>query len=303
VSSLRWVQTSDGAGVVVGPSGRELARYDHSNAKNHPYFSHVRPPNHDGVLTSTAPWDHRWHHGLWWSWKFLNDVLYWEDHEGYGGNRIGLGRAHVLSHTVESTDEGLEIENGLTWTENASGDTVLTESRRMTLGLVSDDCWFLDWDMTWTAERKVVLDTTPYPEHWWGGYGGLNYRAARSMIADETIEADGGRAGREAVHAQGVRWAAYSGKVDGSGQDEPNDPAFGGVAIVPHPENPWLPTPAYVFTANDEFGFLAAAPLLDSSRTLQPGEELRLRYRTLLFGTRMDAEQLEELSGQYAIPR
>ena len=303
MSGLTWREEGDGVGTVLAESGRALARYDASNAKNHPYFSQVRPVNHDGILTTTAPWDHRWHHGLWWSWKFINDVLYWEDHEGYGNNRIGLGRSNVTSHEAGRDGEHVLLHNALTWSENATGDVVLTEDRRMTLGVASDTVWFLDWDFTWTAEREAVLDTTHYPEHWWGGYGGLNYRAARSMAADETIQADGNRAGRTAVHAEPMRWAAYSGKVDGSGADEPNDPAFGGVAIVPHPENPWLPTPAYVFSAEDEFGFLAAAPLLRESRTLAEGEELRLRYRTLIFGTRLDSEQLDELSAHYAIPR
>jgi hypothetical protein len=302
VSELTWQEDGGGAGAVVAPSGRVLARYDHSNSKNHPYFSEVRPVNHDGVLTATAPWDHRWHHGLWWSWKFLNDVLYWEDHEGYGGNRIGLGRSNVTSHEVESDGEHIVVRNDLSWSANATGDVVLTEDRRMTLGVVSDSVWFLDWDLRWTAQHEVVLDTTPYPEHWWGGYGGLNYRAARSMAADETIQADGSRTGRTAVHAEPMRWAALSGKVDGSGTDEPNEPAFGGMAIVPHPENPWLPTPAYVFSAEEEFGFLAAAPLMHSQRTLRHGEELRLRYRTVIFGTRLDSEQLDELSARYARP-
>jgi hypothetical protein len=301
VTRLSWVQ-SEGVGTIIGPSGRELATYDHSNAKNHPYLSHVRPVNHDGILTATAPWDHRWHHGLWWSWKFLNDVLYWEDHEGYGGNRIGLGRSSVTSHETGREGDHLVIRNALDWSENATGDVVLTEERRMTIGVASDTVWFLDWDLRWTAQRHVVLDTTPYPEHWWGGYGGLNYRAARSMAADEAIQADGQRSGRTAVHAEAMNWAAYSGKVDGSGADEPNDPAFGGVAIVPHPENPWQPTPAYVFSAQEEFGFLAAAPLLHQQQTLVEGDDLRLCYRTLIFGTRLDDEQLDELSGQYARP-
>lgn len=299
MSALRWVQ-ADGAGVIVAPSGRELARYDHSNSKNHPYFSQVRPANHDGVLTTTAPWDHRWHHGLWWSWKFLNDVLYWEDHEGYGNIRAGgLGRSNVVGHEADREGDRLRIAQALTWTENRSGDVVLREARHLTAELLSDELWALDWDLTWTAERQVVLDTTAYPEHWWGGYAGLNYRAARSLAAEETIQADGPRTGRSDVHAESMRWVAYSGRVDGSGADEPNDPAFGGVAIVPHPENPWLPTPAYVFSADEEFGFLAAAPLMHSKQTLHEGDRLRLRYRTVIFGTRLEHSELDELSSAY----
>ena len=29
-------------------------------------------------MTADRPPDHIWHHGLWFSWKFINKVNYWE---------------------------------------------------------------------------------------------------------------------------------------------------------------------------------------------------------------------------------
>lgn len=301
MTALRWRQEVGDTGAIETEAGHELARYSWSTAKNHPYFWDLRPLNHDGILTNTAPWDHRWHHGLWWSWKFLNDVLYWEDHEGYGGARAGLGRAHVVAHAA--TDDGgvVQLTEALEWRPDGSDHAALHEQRVLTVraDLPLEGVWAIDWAHSWTAAERAVLSTTTYPEHRWGGYAGLNYRAARSMVAQETIMASGGRRGRDAVHSHAVRWMAYAGNTDGAGTDEPNNPAMGGIAIIPDPDNATGATPAYVFSAHDDFGFLAAAPLMRADWTIDPGGTLVLRYRVVVLGGDADAEQLEGLYDDY----
>lgn len=297
MTGFEWSER-DGVGTLSA-AGRVLARYDHSNRKNHPHFRDLRPLQHDGSLTTTAPWDHRWHHGLWWSWKFIDGVLYWEDHPGYGNGDGRLGRSRVTAHDAEENDRGVEVRELLDWTPEGSTDAVLTEQRTLT---IHDDlgglaAWAIDWDQTWTAQKDVPLTVTPYPEHWWGGYAGLNYRAARSMAAGETILAAGGRTGREAVHAEEGTWAALVGNVDGSGEDSPDEPARGGVALLVHPSS--APLPFYVFSAVDEFGFLATAPLLRAPRQLAEGQTLRLRQRAIVLGADLAHHDLEELARRY----
>ena len=42
-----------------------------------PYFHPLRTT--DGrLMTWDRPPDHLWHHGLWFSWKFINKINYWE---------------------------------------------------------------------------------------------------------------------------------------------------------------------------------------------------------------------------------
>lgn len=302
MTTLDWQPDGPDVLAIRTDEGRQVARYSYSAAKNHPYFWDVRPVNHGGVLTTHAPWDHRWHHGLWWSWKFVNDVLYWEDSEAYGGARAGLGRSHVVGHAVEETGPGPAIVEDLEWRVDATGQVVLREERRLTLraNLAADDAWAIDWDLRWTAVEDAHFSTTPYPENWWGGYAGLNYRAARSMRTGETILASGGLSGREAVHARPGAWSAYAGNVDGSGTDDPDHPAFGGVAILVHPQNWGTPTPVYTFSATDDFGFLAAAPLMHQDLTLAEGEQVHLRFRTVVLGSALDAAQLDVLHDQYS---
>nr|WP_276612078.1 DUF6807 family protein [Kineococcus vitellinus] len=273
-----------------------------SSSANHPYFDELRPLAHRGVLTTHAPHDHRWHHGLWWSWKFIDDVLFWEDHPGYGGNRAGLGRSTVEEHRVEATGDGVRIHEQLSWRVDAGGQVLLSEQRSVTATLASgvDGGWALDWDQTWTASKDVHLSVTPWPQTTWGGYAGLNYRAARAMVTGESISGAGGRVGRDAVHGRRAAWAAYGGAVDGAGTDEPGDPARGGVALLQHPDDAGYPSPFYVFSAVDDFGFLATAPLMHEGRDLGAGERLRQRTRALVLAHPGDAADLERAHTAYA---
>lgn len=300
MSGLTWADLADGVGEVRGPDGRPLARYSWLRA-NHPYFDVLRPLGHDGVLTTHAPHDHRWHHGLWWSWKFLNDVLFWEDHPDYGGNRVGLGRSVVTAHDVTVDGDALEVRESLDWRVDGSGEVLLTEERsiRLSLDPLVGGAWSQDWDQRWTAVVPVGFDATPWPETSWGGYGGLNYRPARAMVADESIIGTGAQ-GVEDLHGRPAPWAAYTGVVDGAENDEPAHPAHGGVALLQHPDNPRYPDPVYAFSATTGFGFLATAPLMRESFALEESETLRIRNRVLVLGGAVDGATLAAAHASFA---
>ena len=300
--AITFEQDGEDRGRLLGPHGQPLAGCSWSPTANHPYFDDVRPLTHRGVLTTHAPHDHRWHHGLWWSWKFIDDVLFWEDHPDYGGNRAGLGRSVVETHRVTETHHGVRIEEHLTWRVDATGEVLLEEQRSIdaTLDTGLQDGWALDWDQTWTASRDVRLSVTPWPATTWGGYAGLNYRAARAMVSGETVLAAGGRTGRDAVHGERTAWAAYGGAVDGAGTDDPDHPARGAVALLQHPGDAGYPSPFYVFSAVSDFGFLATAPLMHENRDLAGGERLRLRTRALVLPQPGAAADLEHAHAAYA---
>lgn len=301
MSGLRWRELTDGVGEVLGPEGNPLARYSWLRA-NHPYFDQIRPLEHHGVLTTHAPHDHRWHHGLWWSWKFVNDVLFWEDHPSYGGNRTGLGRSMVTDHVVEESDGSLVLTDALAWRVDATGEDLLHEQRVVRIAAdAGGRCWTMDWDQTWSADFSVRLDVTPWPEMTWGGYAGLNYRPARSMATGEAILGDG-RSGVAELHGEPSPWAAYSGVVDGAENDEPDQPAYGTVALLQHPGNPRYPSPIYCFSAATDFGFLATAPLMRDPLELDPSKPLRLRTRVVVLGAVADGDELAAAHRAYGSP-
>lgn len=299
MSRLSWRRCGQYAGHITD-GDRELARYSWDPGANHPHFADVRPLQHSGVLTNHAPWDHPWHHGLWWSWKYLNGVLYWENDPEYGGEHNGLGHSTVTRHQVEAADGSVRISQSLRWSPLASGTPVLTEERRLSIGITKTG-WYIDWDLSFTATLPVQATVTPYPQVAWGGYAGLNYRPARSLAAGETIIAAGGACGRDAVHGQPLPWCAYLGRADDAGTGNPNHPAIGGMALLSHPHNPRHPMPAYAFSAGTgAFGFLALAPLMHEPLHLAPGDQSRMRFRSLILGTANSADDLEAEYNTYS---
>ncbi|WP_369052791.1 DUF6807 family protein [Kineococcus terrestris] len=282
-AALTWRASDATSAELLGPHGQQLARFEWGPRANHPYVTDLRSLGHRGVLTTHAPHDHRWHHGLWFSWKFVDDVLFWEDHPGYGGNRGQLGRSAVTAHDVTGGADGPAVRQELEWRSDA-GDLLLTEVRHLTATTDTgvEGTWALDWDQTWTAIAAVRLSTTPWPETPWGGYAGLSYRPARAMATGEVLMGPDGRSGVSDLHGQRLAWAAYSGAVDGAETDEPDAPAHGGVALLPHPGDHGAPHPVYAASAADGFGFLATAPLMHADRRLDRGEELRARARVLV---------------------
>jgi hypothetical protein len=289
---LEWRDAGEGIGEIRREGGHALARYSWLRA-NHPYVDELRPLGHTGVLTAHAPHDHRWHHGLWWSWKYVNDVLFWEDHPGFGGNRAGLGRCVVTRHTAGSTAGEVVIEQELEWRVDGTGTALLGEHRVIRAAADSgvDGAWRLDWEQAFTALEDVVFDVTPWPETSWGGYAGLNYRPARSMAEGETVLGAGGRRGAAAVHGEPLAWASYHGMADGAETDDPDHPAIGGVALVPIASRPEVPF--YAAGAAGGFGFLATAPLMRDGLELRAGGRHPVRTRVLILGSAADAEAID----------
>lgn len=289
--------------AVLTEDGRAVARYNWSPAKNHPYFSDVTPTTHAGILSNHAPYDHRWHHGIWWAWKFINDVNFWEDHADFGGTRKGLGRALVVAHEIsEDHRQGsASIHESIEWIPDGSARSLISESRVVTLS-ADGDAWFMDWSLTFTANQDLTFAAAPYPEVSWGGYAGLNYRPARSMRDGEELIANNGRSGLAQVHGQATSWAAYGGLVDGAGTDNPDEPARGSVAIVPHQDNAWE-SKCYAASADNGFGFLAAAPLFGADRSLSSGEALNLRFKVCVSDGAPASTALDHIAAEYADPR
>ncbi|HTL40657.1 MAG TPA: DUF6807 family protein [Pseudolysinimonas sp.] len=301
MSRLVALPAGDRRERIVASDGRHIADYSYTHRANHPFFSGLRPLGHDGVLTNHAPWDHPWHHGLWWAWKYLDDVLFWEDRDGFGGDRRALGAAVVVGHQTAHEGETLVISEDLEWRELPRGRILMTEQR--TLRLREDAAsrsWSIDWDHRFLSRDPVRLGTTAYPEHSWGGYAGLNYRPARPMAAGEEIRAARGLEGAERIHAQAVEWVSLTGYVDDSGLGDPDHPSSGGVILAGHPDNAWGERSAYAVSAGGKsFGFIALAPLMHGDRVLAAGEPLRLRYRSTVIGDRLGPGELAELASRF----
>jgi hypothetical protein len=209
------------------------------------------------VLTRDAPPDHPWHHGLWFTIKFVNGENFWEEYDAYG----------VLRHVSPTT---------VHWIRPDRSTVVIVDERTITeTDLGVPDAYALDWSVTLTPRVDVVLDRTEFTT--WGGYGGLAIRGrgdwtdTRLLVADGTVH--------DRVLGVASEWCDLSGRVDGG---------EAGVLILDHPSNPRAPVPWYGSTRSATYGdegwanFLNAAFLWDAALEVPAGTPLAFRYRVVV---------------------
>jgi hypothetical protein len=214
---LRW-DARPGASLALVHGERTLWRFHYGAGENQPFFPPLGLP--DGrVLTRDQPSDHVWHHGLWFCWKFINGVNYWEHARGTGKP---AGRTTWTDVEVEPKDDfsariGLDISY-----RPAGGDVVLTERR--TIAVSPPDTagtYRIDWSSVFTARAdRVVLDRTPLPGQRdgkaWGGYAGLSLRLVN--MGERRLTSVGGPAkfNKQNRHRSKTPAMDYSGVVDGA---------------------------------------------------------------------------------------
>lgn len=73
--SLNWRESESSTALFYGD--QIVWQFNYGPKLDVPYFHPVATVSGQ-VLTWARPPDHVWHHGLWFSWKFINDVNYWE---------------------------------------------------------------------------------------------------------------------------------------------------------------------------------------------------------------------------------
>lgn len=247
-----------------------------------PYFHPVCLP--DGtVLTWLRPPDHWWHRALWFSWKLINKLNYWEENR----QRKSQGTTELTAVTHRRLPGGsVEVEMHISY--HPPGEpAVLKEIRKIAISPPdANKRYRMDWAMTFTAQdREVVLDRTPIPGEpggkGWGGYAGLSVRTTRAMKNYHTLNSEGQR--DMAGHGKPARWLDFTGVVDGKEV---------GVALFDHPGNERHPTPMYVIMRGT-FGYCSPAFLFKAPYRLAAGKSLALFYRVMIHPGRLGKEDLE----------
>jgi hypothetical protein len=264
-------------GSTIGPAAAiEMAggraAYEWA-ARRRPFVHPMTTPAGD-PLTVDAPDDHPWHHGLWFTVKFVNDENYWEEMAPYGVLRH-RGRPEVSGGPGSG-----RVDGGLDWVRPDRETVVLREERTWSWHDLDPGAYALDLRTTLRPEVDVVLDRTPFTT--WGGYGGLTLRGAPDWV--DTRFLLGGSAGSEAaardrVLGEPAPWCDCSGRFP-SGRT-------GGALLLDHPQNRRHPVPWYGSTRNELYGddgwsnFLCAAFLFHEPLTLAAGEPLEIRHRVV----------------------
>lgn len=260
-----------------------------------PYFHPLRTPG-GTILTSFQPSDHVWHRGLWFAWKYINGVNYWEETMDGDGALVSEGRTVPTGHeSVTFGEDGSAIlRHGLAYV-SPEGNNVLLEDRKILIHPLIGQDLVIDLGHNFrVGDAPVTLSATPETDATpWGGYSGLGLRAARSLISCRVVN-DNGQTGAEANGAPAV-WVDLSGMADGG----PADDRAAGLALIDHPSNPRHPSPSYVYYDSQAFGYIGPSLLRHEPMALEAGETLRLAYRAIAHDETVNAVRLGAMAAEF----
>jgi Methane oxygenase PmoA len=254
-----------------------------------PYFHPVALLNGTRV-TFPKPPDHPWHRGLWFSWKMINDVNYWEEDPA-------TGRAEGCSEVtgvnpVTNPDFSEMITLHLSY-HPKDKPAVLTEQRVIFMSAPNPDGgYYINWDSQFTAGKADVHLKGGTAG---GGYAGLSARIAQNtkdwkIIYSEGVEDVTVTQGDTAknTHGKQARWTDFSFVDKTTGQTA-------GIALIDSPKNFCFPSEWHnIIAENIPFGFFSPAPLWRQPYDLPAGKTLELRYRVFVHAGRPDPKAVEQ---------
>lgn len=276
--------------AVHDTNGVERVRYqyqmdgDPSPSAPKPFCHPVRDAT-GNVLTARSPLDHFWHRGIWFAWKYVNGVNYWEERDAVFGRQITL-TPPTLS-PVANDPNAVQWTSELEWRDPQNGPhqtARLQETRQITCTFhESEQVLTLDWVCHQTAQELVVLDRTPFTT--WGGYGGIVARTTQAVHKQKIVFDDG----TDSIRPLGEPhlWGGMEGQLD----TLENGDAWMGLVLMPSPNNRRFPEPFYggvkPFT-----NFYGPAPLFHEPLVLADGEVLRHAVRVLFVPRRVTPDDI-----------
>jgi type 1 glutamine amidotransferase len=292
-AGLAWIK--EAGSLALSQDERIVWQFNYGAGASKPCFHPVAVPG-GPVLTLDHPSDHPWHHALWFSWKYIDGVNYWEDDPKTG---VAQGQTAWREPQIETRpDFSARILLDLSY-QPIHQRPVLTERRVVEISPPdNDNAYHQDWTMTFTAaDKDVLLDRTPLPGEPggqpWGGYAGLSVRFAKEIQDAHLVTTEG-----PAIFTDGV----YRGKATGLDYSGWFASREAGIAILDCPGNLNSPTPWYAIN-NRTMNYFSPSVIEYQSHLLKAGQTLTLRYRVIIHPGHWSAGQLCRASQQFVSPR
>ena len=241
------------------------------------------------VLTALEPSDHRWHRGLWWSWKYINGINYWEENPQTGASE---GITELTQAELVPGDD-FKARAELRFAYHPPGKPpVMTEVRHLEMSAPDQDGnYTIDWTSDFTAGAEPVkLDRTLPPTQGgpgFGGYAGLSLRFPRDLQGWAFRSSQGIKNAAEG-HGLPARWVDFSGPA-------------AGIAIFDHPGNLRHPQPWYL-SDKPSLLFFNPAILFNEPLELAAGKTMTLRYRVLVHSKPVATENIDASWQAFASP-
>lgn len=288
----RWVQEANRS-LALAENDAIIWRFNYGEDQTKPNFFPLGLPGGQSLVVD-RPADHPWHHGFWFSWKFINGVNFWEPDPKTKrpAGRTSWSDMHVAPRKNLSALISMKLDYSIDGKE-----PILAEDRVIEVTAPDKSGQYaLDWKSTFRAGKgDVELACVPIPPAKdgvrWGGYAGLSVRFAKELADREACSAEG------PVTFDGSIYRGQSNAMDYSGS---RDGQVAGIAIVDHPANPRHPADWYVIRS--EMSYINAALLSQKPLPLKAGESLTLRYRVIVHPNRWDAARLKTETEKFAKP-
>jgi hypothetical protein len=204
---------------------------------------------------------HFHHTGLWiahqnWAAKGLPNCDNWQM------NKNCTKIEHVKFEAIESGPLAARFIEKLYWLDTKGEKTLLAETRTVTVPKRPAAGRIIDIDLTLKAQDlPVTLNKTPYHL--------LACRVLDAMLPKNGGAMTNSEGKKNPADGAVANWIDISGKLDGDEQ---------GVALFNHPKNERQPTPCLQFAGQT----IGLSPTHKESLTIEPGKEVRFRFRVLV---------------------
>jgi type 1 glutamine amidotransferase len=290
-NNFSWEQSDTTFGLMKNEE--IIWQYNFNNRFGKSYFHPVTVKN--STLTCFSPPDHPWHLGLWFSWKFINGINYWEYLNDFKSEKTGYKSDGITElkkiDIIKNSDFSAGIKMKLSY--HPTGEApIMTEKRDIQVShLFNDGSYFIDHENSFsTVNDDVVLDRTPIegePEgQSWGGYAGLSVRFNQDYTSPEIIVPT------DSLTYRKNRWL-YMGLNTLTGEKA-------GICIFQNQKFTTTTTSWYVIN-NPEIPFFYYSPaaLFDGKIILKKGETLKLKYRIWIIPGKINKEEIESKYTEY----
>lgn len=274
--------------ISMRMNGKVLWTLHHDPEEGKPYI-HPLATTTGQVFSALRPKDHPWHRALWFSWKHINGVNYWEENPATGKSK---GQTLLLStkHQI-SPDRKVRVDMKLAYAPAGGTNHIMREIRSVVISPPDKDgAYSIDWVSEFRAlKNDVVLDRTPLPGQPngknYGGYAGYSVRMNKDVSGGTFLTSEGLSGSKS--HRQPARWAMYSA------------PQGGSLLFMDHPDNLRHPAKWYVAEAMPYF---SPSVIHDRPHTIKAGGSLHLRYRLRVHPTAIGAAAAQTEWSQWATP-
>jgi len=236
-------------------------------AQGKPYFHPLATPG-GTLLTDLRPLDHPWHRGLWFSWKFINGLNYWEENRH---THKSQGATELVEEKLQPHDDGSATLKFSISYHPWNAPPLLTEQRTIEVSTPTNGGYEIKWISEFTAVTNVSLTRTPLPGEpdgkSYGGYAGLSLRLNKATRG-WTFSNSAGATGVAALHGQLASWLKFS-----AGTNLPAVTIFDDAQNVRHPS---------LWYVNQDMPFVSPSLLFREPLSLAAGEKLILHYKILI---------------------